>query len=64
MMRIKFGDSIRLCTNITLAGKLLIITNSNGVYTVDCDNEDNAEYIHKTILERGYYNLFGYDYSN
>ena len=63
-MRIKFGNSIRLCTNITLSGKLLIITNSNGVYTVDCDNEDNAEHIHRAILKHGYYNLYGYEYSN
>ena len=63
-MRIKFGDSIRLCSKITLSGKLLFITNSNGVYTVDADTEDNAKYIYKTILERGYFDLYGYDYSN
>ncbi len=63
-MRIKFGDSIRLCSNVTLSGKLLIITNSNGVYTVDADTKGNAEYMHKTILERGYFDLHGYDYSN
>jgi hypothetical protein len=62
-MRIKFGNSIRLCSNVTLSGKLLIITNSNGVYTVDVETEENAEYIHTTILERGYFDLCGYDYS-
>ena len=63
-MRIKFGDSIRLCTKVTIAGKLLLITNSNGVYTIDADTEENAEYIYKKILERGYFDLYGYEYSN
>lgn len=63
-MRIRFGDSIRFCTKITRAGKLLLITNSNGVYTVNIECDKQALVIYDFILEHGYYDLSDYEYSN
>lgn len=63
-MRIQFDNSIRLCTKITLSGKILLVTNSNGVYTVNIGCDKQASIIYDYILEYGYYDLSDYEYSN
>lgn len=64
-MRVQFGERIYFCTLATkTSGKLLLITTSNGVYTVDCKTEDNASYCYWQLLKKGWYNFSDYEYSN
>ncbi len=64
-MRVQFGERIYFCTFTTkTSGKLLLITTSNGVYTVDCETEDNAGYCHRKLLSNGWCDFSDYQYSN
>ncbi len=64
-MRVKFGKRIYFCTLATKSdGALLLITTSNGVYTVDCETEDNANNRHKQLLKIGWCDFSDYQYSN
>ncbi len=50
-MRVQFGKRIYFCTVATkTSGDRLLITTSNGIYTVDCGTEDNANDCHKQLL--------------
>ena len=65
-MRVNFGKSIYLCTKVTHSkgSKLLLITNSNGVYTIDMLTTEMAEDAYNRLLINGYYDFSDYDYSN
>ena len=65
-MRVRFGKSIYLCTKVTHSegSKLLLITNSNGVYTIDMLTSEKAEEAFNSLLIDGYYDVSDYDYSN
>lgn len=64
-MRIKFNDSIFLCTTVShpKESRLLIITTPNGVYTVDMINCEQAEFVYNILLINGYFDVSGYEYS-
>lgn len=63
-MRVKFGKRIWFCTLATKTGNLLLITTSNGVYTVDCKTENVAAALHAQLLELGWCDFSDYQYSN
>lgn len=65
-MRIKFDKCIYLCTKVTHPNNsnLLLITTSNGVYTVDMGGYNNAKIVYDSILRSGYADLSKFDYSN
>ncbi len=64
-MRVKFGKRIYFCTLATkTSGNRLLITTSNGVYTVDCKTEDNAVDCHRQLLQNGWCDFSYYQYSN
>ncbi len=63
-MRVKLGDRIYLCNVATLAGKLILLTTSNGVYTVNINSAFKAECCHDNLLFYGFYDFTGYEYSN
>ncbi len=64
-MRVQFGSRIYSCTVATRTGEsFLLITTSNGVYTVDCETEDNANDCHRELLQNGWCDFSDYQYSN
>jgi len=65
-MRVKFGNSIYLCTKVshTPNSKILLFTTSNGVYSVDMKNSINSLSYYYEILTEGYCDLSEYEYSN
>lgn len=65
-MRVRFGKNIYLCTKITHSegSKLLLITNNNGVYTIDMLTAEKAEDAYNSLLINGYYDVSEYKYSN
>jgi len=65
-MRVRFGDGIYLCTKAShnAGSKLILFTNSNGVYTVDMGTADNADKFYFKVLTDGYCDVSLYEYSN
>jgi hypothetical protein len=66
-MRVKLGKRIYLCTVATYSGNgstILVLTTSNGVYSVAMGNSKNAKNAHIELLENGYYDFSEFDYSN
>ncbi len=64
-MRVKFGRRIYSCNLATkTGGSLLLISTGNGVYTVDCETEDNADCCHEQLLTEGWCDFSDYEYSN
>ena len=65
-MRVRFGKSIYLCTKVSHSkdSKLLLITNGNGVYTIDMLTTEKAEEAYDGLLINGYYDVSDYEYSN
>lgn len=65
-MRVKLGERIYVCTvaTHTKESKLILLTTSNGVYTVIMNSVTEAEICHKSLLENGYYDFSEYEYSN
>jgi len=65
-MRVRFGNRIRLCTVATHSkdSKLLLLTTSNSVYTVDMLTNENAESHFNNLLQLGYCDVSEYEYSN
>ena len=65
-MRVKFGNHIDLCNRITHSegSSLLLITNRNGVYTVNIRNVTEAEELFNQALVDGYLDVSDYEYSN
>ena len=65
-MRVKFGDRIYSCTVATHTknSNLMLLTTSNGVYTVDVENSDTANILHDQLLRYGHCDFSEYEYSN
>jgi hypothetical protein len=66
-MRVKFGDRIKLCVNVTHSegSELLIITTSNNeVYVVNMSTNFIAEWYFNDLLKFGYCDVSEYEYSN
>ena len=65
-MRVKLGKRIQFCTLATHSenSKIILLTTSNGVYTVLMDDEKIAEYAHMSLLVDGYYDFSDCEYSN
>lgn len=65
-MRVKLGDRIYFCTLAThnQYSKIILLTTSNGVYTVLMNSEEEARYSHMSLLVDGYYDFSECEYSN
>lgn len=65
-MRVKLGVRIYFCTvaTHTEGSKLILLTTSNGVYTVVMDSVNEAYECHEKLLKDGYYDFSGFEYSN
>jgi hypothetical protein len=65
-MRIKLGKGIHTCTKATHPdnSKLLILTTSNDIYTVDCNSQRVAEEIMNMLRVDGHYDFSAYKYIN
>ena len=65
-MRVKFGDRIYSCTVATHTknSNLMLLTTSNGVYTVDVETAVTANILHDRLLVDGYCDFSKYEYSN
>lgn len=65
-MRVKFGRRIYICTVATLCNNssLILLTTSNGVYTIDTNSIFIANDCHAQLLEKGYCDFSDYEYSN
>lgn len=65
-MRVKFNNSIYLCTKVSLTinSKILLFTTSNGVYVVDMKTAENAEIYYEEVLIKGYCDVSDFEYSN
>lgn len=65
-MRVLLGRRIYLCTVAThpRGSNLILLTTSNGVYTVIMDSAAEAEECHERLLKMGYYDFCGKEYSN
>lgn len=65
-MRVRFNKRIYFCTVATHSpdSVLLLLTNSNGVYTVDLETKEKAEEVYNQLLVEGYCDLSEYEYSN
>lgn len=65
-MRVKLGNRVYLCTVATHSenSKLILLTTSNGIYTVDMESVTAAMECHKLLLLNGYYDFSKYEYSN
>lgn len=65
-MRVKFGNHIDWCKRVTHpeGSNLLLITNANSVYTVDCVTERYAEDLFNRVLTNGYIDVSYLNYSN
>jgi hypothetical protein len=65
-MRVRFNNSIYSCTKVshTPESKLLLITTTNGVYTVDMITSKSAELAYYQILTKGYCDFSKYEYQN
>lgn len=65
-MRVLLGRRIYLCTVAThpKGSHLILLTTSNGVYTVEMKSAAEAEECHNRMLKMGYYDFSGREYSN
>lgn len=65
-MRVKLGNRIYMCTVATHSedSHVILLTTSNGVYTVDMVSVEVAKYCHNQLLVQGYYDFSSYEYSN
>ena len=65
-MRIKLGEAIHVCTKCShpIYSNLLILTTSNGVYTVDMIINANANIAVQQVLTQGWCDFSDYHYSN
>ncbi len=65
-MRVKLGNRIYFCTVTTHSkgSDLILLTTSNGVYTVDMGSVLEAESCHNTLLVKGFYDFTEFEYSN
>lgn len=65
-MRVKLGDRIYFCIVATHPhnSKLMLLTTSNGVYTVNMGSILEAYDCHDKLLTNGWYDFTGFDYSN
>lgn len=65
-MRVKFDNHIDLCKRVrhSKGSNLLLITNANSVYVVDCITEAYAKELFDKMLTDGYIDVSHLDYSN
>jgi hypothetical protein len=65
-MRAKLRNRIYLCTVVTHTenSNLILLTTSNGVYTVEMSSTEDAVNCHMSMLENGYYDFTNRRYRN
>lgn len=65
-MRVKLGHRIYLCTVATHRddSNLILLTTTNGIYTVDMERNITARIAFNDLLEKGYCDFSYYEYSN
>ncbi len=65
-MRVKFNKRIYFCTVATHTenSQLLLLTTSNGIYTVDMRSAEEAEKTHNHLLTKGFYDFSNFEYGN
>lgn len=63
-MMVLLGDKIRICAAATLSEELILLTIDKKVYTVNMVLPDVAKMCYERLLEIGYVNFTGYEYSN
>lgn len=65
-MRVKLGRRIYSCTVATHTddSEIILLTTSNGVYTVIMNSIIEASDCHMLLLKNGYYDFSNREYSN
>jgi len=62
-MRVKLGNSCTVATHRD-DSKLILLTTSNGVYTVEVNSSEEANNCFDLLLANGYYDFSECEYSN